>query len=81
MVIVVYKREITRVIPFSFITINLRKKNIDNIIDGANSNDLSLDEKIELLRKELKKDFNLGIQEILKRLPKDKGGDNRGKEK
>ena len=49
-------------------------KNIDNIIDGANSKDLSLDEKIELLRKELKENFSLGIQEILKRLPKDKGG-------
>ncbi|MCH8272004.1 MAG: hypothetical protein IIB41_02000 [Candidatus Marinimicrobia bacterium] len=57
MVIVVYKREITRVIPFSFITINLRKKNIDNIIDGANSNDLSLDEKIELLKERIEKRF------------------------
>ena len=49
-------------------------KNIDNIIDGANSKDLSLNEKIELLKKELKENFSLGIQEILKRLPKDKGG-------
>ena len=52
-------------------------KNIDNIIGGANSKDLSLDEKMELLREELKKDFNQGIQEILKRLPKDKGGDDK----
>ena len=81
MVIVVYKREITRVIPFSFITINLRKENIDNIIDGANSKDLSLNEKIELLRKESKENFSLGIQEILKRLPKDKGGGDDKEEK
>ena len=52
-------------------------KNIDNIIDGANSKDLSLNEKIELLRKESKENFSLGIQEILKRLPKDKGGDDK----
>ena len=64
-------------IHYGILPIDLRKKNIDNIVDGANSNDLSLDEKIELLRKELKKDFNLGIQEILKRLPKDKGGDDK----
>ena len=77
MVIVVYKREITRVIPFSFITINLRKKNIDNIIDGANSKDLSINEKIELLRKEVKNDISKGFKEIFKRLPKDKGGDDK----
>ena len=52
-------------------------KNLDNIIDSANSKDLSLNEKIELLRKESKENFSLGIQEILKRLPKDKGGDDK----
>ena len=56
-------------------------KNLDNIIDGANSKDLSLNEKIELLRKESKENFSLGIQEILKRLPKDKGGGDDKEEK
>ena len=70
----------TSEIHYGILPIDLRKMNMDNIIDGANSEELSQDDKLEIFKKEIKKDLSQGIQEILKRLPKDKGGDDKEEE-
>ena len=68
-------------IHYGILPINLRKKNIDNIVDVANSEELSQDDKFENFKKEVKEELKNGIskgfQEFLKLLPKNNGGDDK----
>ena len=59
-------------------------KNIDNIIDGANSEELSQDDKFENFKKEVKEELkngiSKGVQKFLKLLAKNNGGDDKEEE-
>ena len=65
---------------YGILPINERKMYMDNIIDGANSEELSQDDKFENFKKEVKEELkngiSKGVQEFLKLLAKNNGGDD-----